>query len=184
MSECECVSLLWCQTSPTAGGWVVGTRTRTSAYAATDEAARAGAVALYPKGTPLLCPHCHVVLTAAGTLITMRHGIALKADEPVHMAITVAAHVCRPHEAADDPLGCRDAVGALVKAKWVSVRETALHELAITRVCACCKKRSDGKTPRFQVCARCERVHYCTRECQRAAWREHKKYCSVVATTK
>ncbi|KAJ3068000.1 hypothetical protein HDU98_008814 [Podochytrium sp. JEL0797] len=48
--------------------------------------------------------------------------------------------------------------------------------------CMGCQKRPDvgaegGKD--FQRCGGCQRVRYCSRECQRADWKEHKKVCGV-----
>jgi hypothetical protein len=31
---------------------------------------------------------------------------------------------------------------------------------------------------RFMACSRCQKVQYCSRECQKKAWKFHKKACS------
>lgn len=43
---------------------------------------------------------------------------------------------------------------------------------ATERVCASC----NAPSARFR-CSKCKDTHYCSRECQSAAWREHKKVC-------
>ena len=44
------------------------------------------------------------------------------------------------------------------------------------RQCGNCKKISREKRE-FKTCSNCKIVHYCTKECQRAHWPVHKKYC-------
>ena len=45
--------------------------------------------------------------------------------------------------------------------------------------CATCgKKESPGNGTKMQKCARCLKVKYCSVECQRAAWKTHKKNCA------
>jgi splicing suppressor protein 51 len=43
--------------------------------------------------------------------------------------------------------------------------------------CAHCDKKSAS----LQTCSRCHKVQYCGRECQKAAWKTHKKDCSPSA---
>jgi len=43
--------------------------------------------------------------------------------------------------------------------------------------CAYCGKSSPTK---LNLCSRCKKVAYCDKDCQRAAWRAHKKECVVV----
>jgi hypothetical protein len=50
----------------------------------------------------------------------------------------------------------------------------ALYETAC-RVCG--KGKSDGRKGLFK-CARCQAVRYCSVECQRGHWKEHKKVCT------
>lgn len=47
-----------------------------------------------------------------------------------------------------------------------------------TPICAKCRKVGDLRT-----CARCESQQYCSRECQMAHWKEHKKICNENAAT-
>ena len=46
--------------------------------------------------------------------------------------------------------------------------------------CSQCKNppSSDGK---LQVCSRCRKVQYCSRDCQKADWKEHKVICKYLA---
>lgn len=43
-------------------------------------------------------------------------------------------------------------------------------------MCACCKA-SPSKTNGFSKCSRCGETSYCSRECQKVHWREHKRVC-------
>jgi hypothetical protein len=45
------------------------------------------------------------------------------------------------------------------------------------KTCAHCDK-TENKVATMEQCARCKGVFYCNRECQKAAWRKHKKSCS------
>ena len=49
------------------------------------------------------------------------------------------------------------------------------HGLASSSVWTCghCGLRREG----LKACSKCGRARYCDRECQRAAWKEHKKFC-------
>jgi hypothetical protein len=48
--------------------------------------------------------------------------------------------------------------------------------------CAHCGKESEAD--QFKTCGRCGFCFYCSKECQTAAWRIHKKYCQPVGATK
>ena len=45
----------------------------------------------------------------------------------------------------------------------------------VDHLCSICAQ------PATQKCSRCRRVWYCSRQCQRAAWKEHKDECAVLA---
>lgn len=40
-----------------------------------------------------------------------------------------------------------------------------------------CRKLDDGSSGGFKVCGQCKSTKYCSRECQVACWKEHKKVC-------
>lgn len=47
--------------------------------------------------------------------------------------------------------------------------------------CDSCQ-RMESKRGDYSRCSRCLIVYYCSRECQRAAWRQHKKVCGSKPT--
>ena len=47
------------------------------------------------------------------------------------------------------------------------------------RLCGNCKKMSMQKNE-FKKCSKCMIAFYCTKDCQRARWQEHKKICKVL----
>ena len=47
------------------------------------------------------------------------------------------------------------------------------------RLCGNCKKMSMQKNE-FKKCSKCMITFYCTKDCQRAHWQEHKKICEVL----
>jgi hypothetical protein len=66
-------------------------------------------------------------------------------------------------------------------------REAASNQLAtfgrkIHHVCRSCNKVD--LSDRFNVCARCKYIHYCSQECQRNDWQRHKIECPTLAQVK
>jgi hypothetical protein len=61
---------------------------------------------------------------------------------------------------------------------WVSVFDKM--KLREGPKCSQCKNppSGDGK---LQVCSRCRKVQYCSRDCQKADWKEHKVVCKYLA---
>lgn len=48
-------------------------------------------------------------------------------------------------------------------------------------MCICCKEESyDGE---FKRCSRCKQVKYCSAECQKRDWNEHKNICKILNTS-
>uniref|UniRef100_A0A0G4IDB8 phytol kinase n=1 Tax=Chromera velia CCMP2878 TaxID=1169474 RepID=A0A0G4IDB8_9ALVE len=58
--------------------------------------------------------------------------------------------------------------------------ERQLEKAGITFFCDHCE-RFESLDNRFKFCSRCERVRYCSIDCQRAAWPQHKKQCKRLA---
>jgi TPR repeat protein len=65
----------------------------------------------------------------------------------------------------------------LAAAQGVAAAETQLAELASERayVSVCCM--GCGATRKLKACAKCKVARFCTAECQRRTWPEHKPHC-------
>jgi hypothetical protein len=48
--------------------------------------------------------------------------------------------------------------------------------------CHGCHRNASPDEPRFKVCAGCRSLRYCSLECQRKDWAEHKGLCKVVTS--
>jgi splicing suppressor protein 51 len=49
--------------------------------------------------------------------------------------------------------------------------------------CNTCKK-TDSEVENLKRCAKCQTTYYCSRDCQKADWKVHKKVCSKNASTR
>jgi len=49
--------------------------------------------------------------------------------------------------------------------------------------CANCAKTKSDSGINLKRCAKCQTTHYCSRECQKADWKEHKRVCASNATS-
>jgi len=61
--------------------------------------------------------------------------------------------------------------------KQLKATQTQTQTHTDFRTCSYCHK---GSAEKMKLCARCNRVAYCSRECQKAAWRAHKQTCIPV----
>ncbi len=70
----------------------------------------------------------------------------------------------------------KDALHQLTK-KGIINLDTKLKDTSSVPICVCasCKKPS----LKMKKCAGCESVNYCSKECQKQHWKEHKAVCIV-----
>mmetsp|Transcript_32109 Transcript_32109/g.78018 ORF Transcript_32109/g.78018 Transcript_32109/m.78018 type:complete len:759 (-) Transcript_32109:2558-4834(-) len=71
--------------------------------------------------------------------------------------------------------------------EWISRSVNAMKSRAETGIdslgaCGNCGNmdRSDGFQKALMRCTRCKSIHYCSKECQRADWKQHKKVCKPI----
>lgn len=63
------------------------------------------------------------------------------------------------------------------------------EDVKLGRICRQCSKsglelRNEDAEKRLLMCGKCKSTYYCSRECQKADWKEHKKMCNISITTK
>ena len=56
---------------------------------------------------------------------------------------------------------------------WFALKESIYDPLAR---CKNCNKKESFKSE-FRTCSKCKKVFYCSRECQKAHWKDHKNLC-------
>ena len=60
--------------------------------------------------------------------------------------------------------------------KYLRQRRGAPPAVFESKICDQCSR--SGQDVKLQLCARCHRARYCSRDCQRAAWRAHRPSCT------
>lgn len=60
---------------------------------------------------------------------------------------------------------------------------TEMPEDITKRQCTICEKGSSQGVKKVFACSRCKLVCYCSKECQKFDWKNHKKACKLYATT-
>jgi hypothetical protein len=63
---------------------------------------------------------------------------------------------------------CEKELSPMIKSELGSIIDKNVSNKSL---CKICNKPGDSK------CARCKKIHYCSVECQKKDWPEHKKYC-------
>ena len=61
-----------------------------------------------------------------------------------------------------------------------SIVPTYVNTLDEESTCAFCRSRGLHPMPKLKTCGRCQAVQYCSKICQKADFRLHKKFCSSV----
>lgn len=70
-----------------------------------------------------------------------------------------------------------EAVGGALKGFTNTGRPQGQNESVVALLCAHCRK--DAGEQKLLQCSRCQQIYYCSKVCQRADWKQHKKNCAV-----
>jgi hypothetical protein len=73
--------------------------------------------------------------------------------------------------------------GSFVVARWAAIpngnRSSAVRSVVSipTGVCNCCSRTATSLKKNLQLCGRCRNAYYCSKQCQKQDWKNHKKLC-------
>lgn len=131
---------------------------------------------------PLFCGMCDTLLrddnkrfldSAIGALMP---GTATE-DKRCSSMLLRALYTC-------DQITClQRAVRVLAASDYYEMQDGVQDGARKVRMCRVCGTVENGKRPKMRQCAVCKSVYYCSTECQRRDWSEHKKACSPFAAS-
>ena len=81
-----------------------------------------------------------------------------------------------PNDLYDAMLGEEIPVDVVTEIVQRALRKISIAFKKVT--CSVCGSPGPG---RLKICSRCKSVHYCSRDCQKKDWKQHKGYCKFLA---
>lgn len=69
-------------------------------------------------------------------------------------------------------------ISPLIPCNCLDEQKKVLKAQPRVRQCEMCQK--DTSKSKLQLCSRCKSVEFCSKECQRAAWKHHKIVCKAI----
>ena len=124
------------------------------------------------------CAHCNTRRTFLGVkCLLMQHVVRHPGGCKIHKVWGAVGFSCLDKQA------CVHAVATRVRVHWKAAMADLKAEGesgTMFRVCHACRTSEANApvgAPKFRVCGRCKNVHYCSTECQRNDWPQHKRWC-------
>lgn len=100
----------------------------------------------------------------------------VKAIEKRLEEVGVTEELCMVHEGTKEQQDISDATWA---GFMDSLKKRASGSENDTTVCATCRKDKSTLPNPLKKCSGCGGPRYCSRECQKADWKQHKKFCKT-----